>query len=97
MAKPHQSCSTTLRDAHPDFDGRLPIRLAASPNGVSLYAEGHGNCGSAEGHGTPVFIELYRGELRLVVWSDINKEDPTYIIPLGGAREDRRQPDEPTG
>ena len=38
----------------------------------------------AEGHGTPVFIELYKGELRVIVWADINQEDPTHIIPLGG-------------
>lgn len=94
MTEPHQPCSTTLRDAHPDHGGRLPIRLAVSPNGVSLYADGHGDCGSNEGHGTPVYIELYKGELRVIVWSDINREDPTHIISLGGAREGQRQPDD---
>ncbi len=94
MAEALDRCSTTLKDAHPDHDGKLPIRLAVSPNGVSLIAEGYGDSGSAEGHGTPVFIELYKGELRVLVWSDINKEDPTHIIPLGGAQEDRRQPDD---
>lgn len=93
MNEPHPPCSTTLKDAHPDYDGKLPIRLAVSPNGVSLYAEGYGDRTSAEGHGTPVFLELYKGELRLVVWGDINREDPTHVIPLGASREDRRQPD----
>jgi hypothetical protein len=92
MTEPHP-CSTTLKDAHPDHSGALPIRLVVSPNGVALYAAGYGDGGSAEGHGTPVFIELYRGELRVLVWGDINREDPTHIIPLGGAREDRRQTD----
>lgn len=94
MAEPHPPCSTTLRDAHPDHDAKVRVRLAVSPNGVSLYAEGYGDQTSAEGHGTPVFLELYKGELRLVVWSDINKEDPTHIIPLGGARLKRPQPDD---
>ena len=93
MADTHP-CSTTLNDAHPDHGGALPIRLAVSPNGVSLYARGHGDYGSSDGHGTPVFIELYRGELRVLVWADINKEDPTHVIPLGGARENRRQTDD---
>jgi len=93
MSETHSPCSTTLRDAHPDHDGKLPIRFAVSPNGVSLYAEGHGDCGSAEGHGTPVFIELYKGELRVLVWADINREDPTHTISLAGARSDRRHPD----
>ncbi|HET6574107.1 MAG TPA: hypothetical protein VFG68_10925 [Fimbriiglobus sp.] len=86
-------CSTTLTDAHPDHEGRLPIRLAVSPNGVSLYAEGYGDMGTMPGHGTPVFVELYRGELRVIVWADISQEDPTHVISLAGAREDRRQPD----
>ena len=94
MAEPHQPCSTTLRDAHSDHDGTQPIRLAGSPHGVSLFALGYGDHGSAEGHGSPVFLELYRGQLWLVVWADINSEEPTHIIPLGGAREDRRQPDD---
>lgn len=93
MSEPHQPATITLRDAHPDYDTKQPIRLAVSPNGVSVYAEGYGDCTSAAGHGSPVFIEVYKGELRLVVWADINREDPTHIIPLGNAQEDRRQPD----
>jgi hypothetical protein len=94
MIEAHGPCSTTLSDVHPDHDGKLPIRLAVSPNGVSMHAEGYGDCGTAEGHGTPVFIELYRGELRVLVWANINREDPPHIISLAGAREDRRLPDE---
>lgn len=94
MAEPHHPCSTTLKDAYPDFNSTLPIRLAVSPNGVSLYAEGYGDCTAAAGHGTPVFIELYKGELRVIVWADINREDPTHIVSLAGAREDQRQPND---
>lgn len=89
-----QSVSLTLMDADHDHDACLPIRLAGSPHGVSLFALGYGDRTSADGHGTPVFIELLRGELRLLVWSDINAEEPTHIISLGGAREDRRRPDD---
>lgn len=84
--------STTLIDADTDFTTKLPIRIAISPNGVSVYAEGYGDGGSAEGHGTPVFLELYRGELRAIIWADINSEEPTQIIPLNGARESNRLP-----
>ncbi|HMP57726.1 MAG TPA: hypothetical protein PKD86_00110 [Gemmatales bacterium] len=89
-----QSVSLTLMDADPDHDASLPIRFAGSPHGVSLFALGYGDRTSAEGHGTPLFLELLRGELRLLVWSDINAEEPTHIITLGGAREDRRRPDD---
>ncbi len=94
MTETHGPCSTTLRDAHPDHDGMVPIRLAVSPNGVLLYSERYGDRTSVAGHGTPVFIELYKGELRVIVWADINREDPTHIVSLAGAREDQRQPDD---
>lgn len=94
MQEPKNPNSTTLKDAHPDHVGRLPIRLGVSPNGVSFYPDGYGHCGTAAGHGTPVFVELYKGELRVIVWADINREDPTHVISLTGAREDHRQPDE---
>ncbi len=89
-----QPCATTLTDAHPDFNGKLPIRLAVSSGGVSIYAEGYGQHDTAEGHGTPVFLELYRSELRLVVWADINDGEPSHVIPLGGAREACRRPED---
>jgi hypothetical protein len=92
MCDMKQTCSTRLKDADPDYTDKLPIRLEVSPGGISLYAEGFGDHGSAENHGSPVYVELHRGILRLVVWADINKEGPTHVIPLNGAREDRRQP-----
>lgn len=90
-----QSFDVNLIDAHTDRAARQPIRVAGSASGVTVFAEGYGQRASAEGHGPPVFLELYGGELRLLVWADINSEEPTHIIPLGGAREARREPDEP--
>ena len=81
---------TTLIDADPSFDGRQQVKLVADRQGVSIEAKGFGDCGSADGHGSPIFLELYQGSLRLLVWTDINSEDPTHIITLDGAREDRR-------
>jgi hypothetical protein len=88
------SLSTTLLDADNDHDGKLPIRLTGSPHGICLFAESYGDKTTMPGHGTPVFIEMWRGELRVLVWADINREDPTHIISLAGAREDRRRPDD---
>jgi hypothetical protein len=93
MSESDQARTTTLRDAHPDFNAKVKIRLAISPNGVSLYAEGYGDRTSSEGFGSPLFVELHKGELRVLVWADINREDPTHISSLGGDREGCRQPD----
>jgi hypothetical protein len=88
-----QLLETALIDADTEHADKLPIKITVSPHGVSLYAEGHGDFGSAEGHGTPVFLELHRGRLRLLVWADIKREDPTHDIDLSGAREDHRRAD----
>jgi len=39
-------------------------------------------------------VEFFNGEMRVIVWDDINVEDPTHIISLEGAREDVREIDE---
>ena len=56
-----------------------------------IKAEGYGDYTSADGLGMPIVLEHYEGELRLLVWSDINQEEPTHIISLEGAREDKRK------
>ena len=86
-----QIVETTLIDVDPIHFAELPIRVIVTPLGVSLIAEGYGDHGSAEGHGSPIFVELRNGDLRLVVWANINEEDPTNILNLTGAREDRRR------
>ena len=88
-----QSQQTTLdlklTDADPEFSGMLPFRIEASDFAISIYPKGHGDFGSADGHGCPLFLEYYRGCLRVIVFPDINEQDP-QIIDLSGAREDHR-------
>jgi hypothetical protein len=73
-----------LTDNDPSFDGDQPIRIVASPHGVSIEVKAFDDCGSAEGHGSHIFIELQRGRLRLVVGSDF--DNPTHVIDLESAK-----------
>ncbi len=84
-----QSMTAVLSDADPKQTGSLNVRVAADSSTISIFPEGYGDFGSADGHGCPVFLELYEGRLRLIVFADINEQDPT-IIELDGAREERR-------
>jgi hypothetical protein len=59
--------------------------------GIVFHFNGYGDCCSAEGHGTPVLIENREGVLYVVVWSDINREDPTHSICMEGAKESKRK------
>jgi hypothetical protein len=91
MSKSHkQTLELKLADADSESLGSLPIRIEASDFAISIFPQGHGDFGSADGHGCPLFIEFYRGCLRVIVFPDINTEDPE-IIDLSGAREDRRR------
>lgn len=64
-----------------------------NPLFLNIGIEGHGDYVSEDGCGFPLTLEIFNGKLLLNVWADINKEDPTHIIDLEGAREDKRIPD----
>ena len=81
-----------LADADSESLGSLPIRIEASDFCISIFPQGHGDFGSADGHGCPLFLELYKGRLRVIAFPDINSEDP-QIIDLSSAREDTRLKD----
>lgn len=61
--------------------------------GLSIGLEGYGLCDMIDGSGDPIIIEFHNGEPRLLVWGDVNNEEPTHIISLQGALESSRQPD----
>ena len=83
-----QSLTTHLTDADPDHPGFIPVRIVSNQSAISIFPEGFGDFGSAPGHGCPVFLELYKGRLRLIVFPDINNQEPT-IIDLEAARDEQ--------
>lgn len=85
----HKTLELKLADADSESLGSLPIRIVASDFAISIFPQGFGDFGSADGHGCPLFIELYQGRLRVIAFPDINEQDP-QIIDLSGAREDTR-------
>ena len=74
------TCRVTVEGFATQSYGQLLIAL-----------EGFGECTASDGKGTPIMLELLDGRPRLLVWSDINQEDPTHVIDLSGASEDRRK------
>ena len=57
---------------------------------VLIQLEGTGDMPSPAGHGWPIMVEVWEGKPRVIIWGDINKEDPTHVIDLSGALESRR-------
>jgi hypothetical protein len=75
-------------DEQPDKSTRLRIE---NTNGtLYIKPEGYGDSCSMDENGCPILIERWNGELRVVVWADVNQEDPTHIISLEPAHIERR-------
>lgn len=57
--------------------------------GISIHPEG---CGTNECEDcAPIYLEYYNGRFRLIVWDDINSEEPTHKIDLTSALESERK------
>jgi len=69
------------------------FRVDAAPNndgltsGLLITFAGYG-CGQGETDSAVVYIDYRGGDPRIIVWGDINDEDPTHIIRLDKARLD---------
>ena len=75
-----------LFDVYDDADTpTITATVKATGRGISISLKGFGNLtGDAE----VVLIENVEGTPKVVIWGDKNKEDPTDIIPLEGAKLD---------
>lgn len=80
-----------------DDHGDIPVRVETEvvveemPTSLEIKPKGYGDFASADGSGVPIILEVCGGILRLVVWADINDDNPTHIINLEGARETARK------
>ena len=80
-------CST-----HGDECERLDITTTLHDWGWYIRADGYGDyCSRKDGHGQQVMIENRHGVPHVIIWADINEEDPTHIVSLAGAAESERR------
>lgn len=69
---------------------RFKCHVQMEHGGVQVGLEGLGLQDMKTGFTDVVFLEVYEGEPRLVVWADINSPDP-QVINLSGAMESKRK------
>ena len=69
----------------------LQVKLINKHGQLMIGFDGYGECGADVNTGTPVLIEVWDGKLRVIVFGDINEEDPTHVIELEAARESNRK------
>ena len=73
-----------------DGNKKIKVKVYQGNNGqLAIMPEGYGDKTSPDGQGAPILLDFTAGEgkLDLFVWSDINKEDATHVIPLEMAKE----------
>lgn len=69
------------------------VGVEQESNGVALNIPDHGEMCTVPGRGPIVFLEFRSGVPYLLVWADIQKEEPTHTISLERANEKYRLPD----
>jgi len=85
-----------IHDCCPGAYTSVKLDITARKQSVVIEAEGYSVCNTADDmpvgkcHRPLVALEIWDGEFRVIVWSDINEEDPTHIINLENAKVSNR-------
>ncbi len=84
----------TLRQPARGGESRLiPVVVEETAGTIGIGFGGFSEHSAAAGLGRPVRLEIYEGELRVLIWGDVNQEDSTHTVSLAGAAERRREAD----
>lgn len=72
----------TVYDAD-DPSVRREVELEIESHGIAIRPVGYGDYFSLDGQGAPIFIEFRNGVPAVVIWDDVNNEEPSHTINLG--------------
>jgi hypothetical protein len=88
MAK--ETYTINIKEQCPDSEPiELKVNILSEGGQLWIQPQGYGEKCAADGEGWPIGIEIWQGRLRLIVFDDINREEP-QIIDLEKARETAR-------
>ena len=75
-----EQCADTL------LPSEIKVKILSEGGQIWIQPDGFGGKCAMDGEGYPIGIEIWQGRLRLIIFDDINSEDP-QIIDLENARE----------
>jgi len=81
--------TVSLKDTM-EKQGEVKIRIGIEQQGIGLLVHPE-NTGTFDGPYAPIVLEQHEGTMLLIVWSDINQQEPTHIIDLSEALESNRK------
>ena len=74
---------------------KLPSIDIEKPGITAIYMKGYGDTTSMDGEGSCLAVDHEDGEpVRVLIYSDINQEDPTHIIDISVSLESNRKPED---
>jgi hypothetical protein len=80
-----------IKEQCPDVEPvEIKVNILSEGGQIWIQPEGYGEKCAMDDQGWPIGIEIWQGRLRLIVFDDINREDP-QIIDLENAREAARK------
>jgi hypothetical protein len=80
----------TIKEQCPDSPPvEIEVNILSEGGQIWIQPKGYGEKCAADGEGFPIGIEIWQGRLRLIVFNNINSEDP-QIIDLEAARKTAR-------
>ena len=86
----NETYTTTLKEQCPDVPPiEIKVNILSEGGQIWIQPQGYGEKCAMDDEGWPIGIEIWQGRLRLIVFDDINREDP-QIIDLEKARETAR-------
>lgn len=94
----HKTLLTSLIDGA-DAPGCDNLAVEFGSFSILISSELHGVCCTEDsapissGQRPVIVVERWEGDLRVLVWGDINQEDPTHTISLEGALISNRKED----
>jgi len=82
--------TTTIKEQCTDTaPSEIKVNILSEDGQIWIQPKGYGEKCTIDGAGYPIGIEIWQGRLRLIVFEDINREEP-QIIDLEKAKESRR-------
>jgi hypothetical protein len=82
-----QAMEFTLKDAATGKTRQVTVEVEENSLGLAIHPEG---TGVYDGPFAPIFLELYDGQLRLLIWDNVNEQEPK-IIELSRTFESERK------
>jgi len=70
---------------------KIPFTIECNNGKMYISFDGYGDCCSKDGYGEPLVVDFFDNKLQILVYSDINQEDPTHRVDMAGAKENKRK------